>query len=163
MASPDEARSRRVKLAAYLRVRGGRGWGLSGLGPNEARVLFDIVLAAAAWIAAVVFLAAFVPVSVQRIWPTALLIPLFVIVNAAVGIYTHLKLASPIKKSAVLIASLAVTCALAVSAGATVTVIVLWALLTLPTAVVARLLLGLPYSQRPRCRRSPSRITGPCS
>jgi nucleoside-diphosphate-sugar epimerase len=148
VSNPDEARSHRVKLAAYLRVRGGRGWGLSGLGPNEARVLFDLVLAVAAWIATVAFLQAFVPDSAGRIWLSALLTPLFVAVNAAVGIYTRLKLASPIRKSVALVASLAITCTIAGFAGAGLAVIVLWALLTLPTAVVARLLLGLPYSQR---------------
>jgi len=137
-----------VKLGSYLRARGRRGWGLATLGPNEARVLFDFVLAGAAWVAAISFLRAFAPATGGRLWFTALLPVFFLTANASIGIYTRLKLASPPKKSLALAASVALSCVIAWLAGINPAVFVLWALLTLPTAVVARLLLGLPYSQR---------------
>ena len=137
-----------MKLAAYLRARGRRGWSISGLGPNEARILFDSVLAVAAWIATVAFLQVFAPGRVDDVWLAAILPPLFIVVNAGVGLYTRLKLVSAARKSAALIVSLGITCAIALTVGIGAAVVLLWVLLTLPTATVARLLLGLPYSQR---------------
>jgi nucleoside-diphosphate-sugar epimerase len=125
-----------------------RGWSLSALGPNEARVLFDFGLGFAAWAAAETFLRVFGPVAHEVRWPSAALPIAFICTNTLVGIYTRLKLAPPLTKAAALGSSVALTCCLAWLAQVVPSVIILWVLLTLPVAVVARLLLGLPYSRR---------------
>jgi nucleoside-diphosphate-sugar epimerase len=141
-----------LQLAAYFRSRRRRGWGIAALGPNEARVLFDLALAGGAWIATVVFLHAFTTLDRPSAL-TALLPVAFMALNTLSGVYTRLKLASPGVKSLALSGSMVITCVAALAAGLRPAPVVLWALLTLPTAVVARLLLGLPYSQRAHLQR----------
>ena len=138
-----------MKLANYLRFRGRRGWGLSALGPNEARVLFDLLLAAGASIATLAFLRTFVPATSAPILGTVLFLPgSFLASNAVLGIYSYLKLAPSTRKGFALSGSVAITGVLASLVGLPPAVIALWVLLTLPTAIIARLLLGLPYSRR---------------
>jgi nucleoside-diphosphate-sugar epimerase len=138
-----------MRLASYLRIRGRRGWGVSALGPNEARVLFDLALSVAAAVAAVVFLRAFVPGDQVPIARALLILPFsFLAGNTAFGIYSSLKLAASARKAVALTASVVVTAGVAWLAGLPLSAIALWSLLALPVAVVARVLLGLPYSRR---------------
>jgi nucleoside-diphosphate-sugar epimerase len=137
-----------MKLGSYIRIRGRRGWTLAALGPNEARVLFDLLLAAGASAATVLFLRTFFSGTPAPIVSTLLFLPAsFIIANLALGIYSYLKLAPSGRKGFALGGSVAVTGLLAWLVGLPPTVITLWVLLTLPTAIVARLLLGLPYSR----------------
>lgn len=135
-------------LRAYLRARSSRGWGPGSLGPNEARLLFDGALAAAAGVAAVAFLRAFAPAGAAPPWAAALLPAMFLAGNGVAGLYTRLKLASPLRKGVALASSVTVTGVVGWAVGLAPALVVLWALLTLPTAVLARVLLGLPYSRR---------------
>ena len=138
-----------MRLGSYLRIRGRRGWGISRLGPNEARVLFDLLLGLGAAIAALVFLRTFFPTSSAPFLTTLVFLPGALIAgNAAFGIYSYLKLASPGRKALALAGSHATTAVLGWLVGAPLVVIALWSLLTLPTAIIARMLLGLPYSRR---------------
>jgi nucleoside-diphosphate-sugar epimerase len=137
-----------VKIGPYLRTRWRRPFGISALGPNEARVLFDLAFAGAAWLAALAFVYWFAPGAHAPLWLTAVLPAAFLAVNALVGIYTRLKLASSGRKGLALTLSVATACVVAWLAGVAPVVFVLWGLLTLPTVVLARLLLGLPYSRR---------------
>lgn len=137
-----------ARVGSYLRARLRRGWGLSALGPNEARILFDLVLAGVAGIAAAAFLRTFAPAAEVAFWLAMLLPVLFLTGNGLAGVYTHLKLASPLRKGLALGSSVAATCVIAWWIGMAPAQFVLWALLTLPTAAVARVLLGLPYSRR---------------
>ena len=137
-----------MNLVSLLRSRLRRPWSLSALGPNEARLLFDFGLGAFAAGAAAAFLVAIVGRPVPRIWLTAAFPLLFLATNAAVGIYSRLKLASPVTKGAALLGSIALTAGAAWLLGIDPAVIVLWTLLTLPTAIASRLLLGIPYSRR---------------
>jgi nucleoside-diphosphate-sugar epimerase len=121
---------------------------LRALGPNEARILFDGALAVAAAVAAAAFLYGVGLVRVSSAWPAVLLPLLFVAGNGVGGLYTRLKLASPPRKAVALAATAAATCAIAWGIGIEPALLVLWSLLTLPTAIVARILLGLPYSRR---------------
>jgi nucleoside-diphosphate-sugar epimerase len=136
-----------VSFRTYLRGRWRRPWSLSTLGPNEARILFDFVLACGATLCTFLFLRVFVGSGAPTL-PLMFLPVLFVGANGAAGIYTRLKLASSVIKCVGLTASGIATCGLAWVLGAPVPVVVLWGLLTLPVAVIARLLLGLPYSRR---------------
>ena len=138
-----------MRLGSYLRLRASRGWHLSSLGPNEARILFDFVLAAAAAAATVLFLRTFFPESPRAVLRTLVVLPsAFLACNAAAGIYGYLKLARSTTKSLMLVGTVATTGLLAWLVGVPLVVVVLWMLLTIPTAIVARLLLGLPYSRR---------------
>ena len=137
-----------MNLGAYLRARGRRGLGVAALGPNEARVLFDFALAASAWIAALAFLKQFAPGVDAPLLRTSMLPVVCLAAMAGFGIYTRLRLASPSRKALALAISVGTTTVVGWMAGVAPAVLVLWALLTLPTAVVARLLLGLPYSRR---------------
>ena len=121
----------------------------STLGPNEARVLFDLLLAAGASAATIIFLRTFFPGAPAPLASTMLLLPgAFLVANLALGIYSYLKLAPSGSKGLALGGSVAITGVLAWLVGLPPAVIVLWVLLTLPTAIIARLLLGLPYSRR---------------
>jgi nucleoside-diphosphate-sugar epimerase len=137
-----------VDVRSYLWTRWRRPWGLGALGPNEARVLFDLALAGTAWLVTLAFLQWFNFGTTSPLWLTGVLPVAFLAANAFVGIYTHLKLASSTTKGLALAFSVVATCTVAWLAGVAPAVFVLWALLTLPTAVLARLLLGLPYSRR---------------
>ena len=132
----------------YLRARAGRGWSLATLGPNEARFLFDLALASGALLAAALFLRAFLPaIAVTPLRGLALPL-LFLAGNLALGTYSRLRLARSAVKSAALTCSVAGAAALAGLLGAAPALIALWALLVLPTAVSARVLLGLSYDTR---------------
>ena len=138
-----------MKLGAYLRIRGRRGWTLSGLGPNEARILFDLLLAAVASAAALLFLRTFAPAVSTPVLGTLVFLPAaFLGAASAAGIYSYLKLAPSTTKAGALAASAVVTALAGWLVGLPPAVVVLWTLLTAPTAIVARLLLGLPYSRR---------------
>jgi nucleoside-diphosphate-sugar epimerase len=132
----------------YFRARRGRGWSLPALGPNEARILFDLALAVGAWGGAVAFLRFFAPAAAVAPGWALLLPPLFLAGNLAAGVYTRLRLAPALTKCAALTVSVAAACGLAWILGVAPPLLVLWALLTLPTAVAARVLLGLTYSSR---------------
>lgn len=135
-------------LVAYLRARRYRGWHAASLGPNEARLLFDAALAVAASMATTAFLRVFAPAAEASWWPAVSLPVMFLAGNVVTGLYTRLKLASPLRKGLALGASVVATGAVAWATGASPATLVLWTLLTLPTAVLARVLLGLPYSRR---------------
>ncbi len=138
-----------MKLGAYLRIRGRRGWTLSGLGPNEARILFDLLLAVVASAAALLFLRTFAPAVSTPVLGTLVFLPAaFLGAASAAGIYSYLKLAPSTTKAGALAASAVVTALAGWLVGLPPAVVVLWTLLTAPTAIVARLLLGLPYSRR---------------
>jgi nucleoside-diphosphate-sugar epimerase len=138
-----------MTLGAYLRSRWRRGWGISALGPNEARILFDFVLAEGASIAALVFLRTFVAATPTPLFGSLVFLPgSFLVWNALLGIYSYLKIAPSFRKGLALAGSTAITALLTWFVGLPTPVIALWVLLTLPTAIVARLLLGLPYSRR---------------
>jgi nucleoside-diphosphate-sugar epimerase len=118
------------------------------LGPNEARLLFDFSLAVGALAAALGFVSIFAPTNELAVWRALLLPPLFLAGNLAAGVYSRLRLARPLVKSAALTSSAALAAALTWLVGGSPAVIVLWALIALPTALVARILLGLSYDTR---------------
>ena len=107
------------------------------------------MLGAGAAAAALLFLHAFVPAGSTPILPTLALLPAgFLAFNTLAGIYSYLKFARPTAKAAALAASILLTVVLSWLAGSSGAAVILWALIVLPTAIVARLLLGLPYSNR---------------
>lgn len=136
-----------MQFATYARARVRRGWSLAALGPNEARILFDAALAGGATGAAAAFLWFFAP-AIKFSLATAAALPFFFLAgNALLGLYSRLKLASSRSKSLALAGSAGLTLAGGALAGLPAAVLALWILLALPIAVVARVLLGLPYSR----------------
>jgi nucleoside-diphosphate-sugar epimerase len=135
-------------LGPYLRSRLARGWGVSTLGPKEARVLFDLLLATSAAAAGAIFLRVFMPDVPAPVLSLVVLPIAFLIAATLVGVYGRLKIAPSAQKAVALSIAGLLACLAGWLAGLPVALIVLWALLTVPTATVARVLLGLPYSQR---------------
>ena len=87
-----------MRPTAWIRARLGRGWSLSSLGANEARILFDVAASAAAVGAALGFLALFVPgsTSFRRTVPLVMAPILFIAWNVVAGLYTRLRIAGPL-------------------------------------------------------------------
>jgi nucleoside-diphosphate-sugar epimerase len=135
-------------LLAYLRRRVSRGLAVASLGPNEARILFDLVVSHGALLAALAFRWGFMPSQPEGGKYFLLLMPTgLVIVNALLGIYSRLKRASGRTKGAVLTLSVACVCTVGWVVSADQAVVVLWGLLVVGPVVLARLLLGLPHSK----------------
>jgi nucleoside-diphosphate-sugar epimerase len=145
--------------AEYLAGRFGRGFSLASLGPVEGRLLFDFGVAAVALASAALFTfwSDRKPVS-----PWLLSAPLLLVLcNAALGIYTRLKLASGRVKAGVLLGGVAlVTAILAFSTGSA-TAPLLWALLTYGPLAAVRLVLAIPYSKHPSVRTLSVNRRGP--
>jgi nucleoside-diphosphate-sugar epimerase len=138
-----------VVLKAWIISRRGRGWTVASLGPNEARILFDVAAGLCALGATVSFLGLFGSASGQS-WPSAGLLAapfLFVAFNAVLGLYTRLKIARATSKARVLVVSVLTTALGCLVLGATGAEVVLWSLLLAPPVVLARLLLALPFAK----------------
>lgn len=133
----------------YLRSRISRGFSLISLGPNEARVLFDLIAAHGALAGALLFDCIFLGSSMtQGRVVAAWLLPLgFILGNAAFGLYSTLKTARTRIKCAVLLLSVGCACVPGAFASAGLAVIVLWVMLVSAPVVLARFFLGLPYSR----------------
>jgi nucleoside-diphosphate-sugar epimerase len=132
-----------MQIADYIRSRIGRG--VSRIGPNEGRVLFDGVSATVSSLLALVFCDAVLPggVSARDILIAAALPPVLVGLNLVVGIYSRFRIARARIKALLLSA------VVAVSAGGgwifvdNRAVVVLWAMLVIGPIILARLLLSL--------------------
>jgi nucleoside-diphosphate-sugar epimerase len=139
-----------MNLSTYLQSRVRRGFGLATLGANEARIVFDVGVSVSALIAALLFRGLFIQaLPPQGALLTAVLPIFFVALATFAGIYTRLKMARSRTKAAYLTVVVCVTGLIAWLSGCDPAVVVLWALLTLPAVVLARLFLGLPYSRHP--------------
>jgi nucleoside-diphosphate-sugar epimerase len=138
-----------MNVHLYIRSRWRRGFRLATLGPNEARVFFDLGVASWAMLVAVLFSWLSWPTLRGPGFGTWLLPMLFVGATSAVGMYTRLKTASSQVKVAALTAAVVLAGVAAWLAGGNPVVLGLWAAATLPTVTSARVLLGLPYSRHP--------------
>jgi len=135
-------------LFSYVRSRVSRRFSLGSLGPNEARIGFDFFAACCALAVALAFESVFPRLAQERDGVDLVLLPLgFIGLNAVFGIYTSRKTATARVKSALLALSLAVVGSTGLLWFGTPSTIVLWALLASVPVVLARLLLGLPYSK----------------
>lgn len=135
-------------LLTYLRARWGRGWSLASLGPNEARLLYDIGFALAGTVAAVAFEVVFAGRSIRTLASSAWLPTAFVAATVALGVYGRFRRASAATKVTALCTAAALAATAAWAAAVPPSIIILWFLITLPPVTTARLLLSLPYSKR---------------
>lgn len=139
-----------VTPAARIRARLARGWSLSALGANEARLLFDAAASGGGVIAAVTFLALFVPgsTSLRSVLPLLAAPILFIAWNVLAGLYTRLRIGAWRQKAVVLVATLSATAATCLLLGAPASGVVLWALIVAAPLVLARALVALPFTRR---------------
>ena len=148
------------QIVEFIKARKKRGWSLSAVGPNEGRIVFDLIISGISAIAASVFVFLFIDRSISL---TAIVIlPLLLFVtNSIVGIYSKFRTASGRKKAIYLLISSIITGALtALITGAYVTSL-LWLMLVFPQLALARLLLNLPYSKHKNLVVEVARQRGP--
>src|SRR5262245_11689262 len=127
----SSARPHRSALADVRRLissRAARGWSLASLGPNDARLLFDLAAGGRALAATLLFLQAFAPDTPGR-WLLLALPVLFLAANTLGGLYTRFKRGSSRIKALVLAGSVALTCVLGRVIGAPAAGVALWGLL----------------------------------
>ena len=138
-----------VTPTAWIRARLSRGWSLSSLGPNEARLLFDAAAGAAGLAAALLFLELFVPgsTSLRQSLPLVAAPIVFIAWNVLAGLYTRLRIAAWQRKAVVLMGTVAATSASCLLLGAPVPGIVLWGLIVAAPVVLARALVALPFTR----------------
>ena len=93
-----------MKPTAWVRARLSRGWSLSSLGPNEARLLFDAGAGAGGLAAALLFLELFVSgsTSLRQSLPLVAAPIVFIAWNVLAGLYTRLRIAAWQRKAVVL-------------------------------------------------------------
>jgi nucleoside-diphosphate-sugar epimerase len=142
-----------VQISPFMNVfrlissRAARGRSLASLGPNEARLLFDLATGIGALLAVLAFLSLFSEVAGAGALLLVVLPPLFLAVNAIAGLYTRFKRASSRIKAALLVGTVAATCLITLALGAPVAGVTLWGLIVTGPVVIARLLLGLPFGK----------------
>lgn len=149
------------RFSKYARARISRGLSMNAMGPTESRLLFDFATGVGALAVAVLFHIVFVSRGLTGRVYLPFLPVAFIVVNAAVGIYTSLQKASIRTK----IKTLVVT-ALCVVLGGRLCgipwdVVSFWGILTIPTTALARFFLGLPYSRHKNLSFIASNRRGP--
>lgn len=131
-------------LTNIMDILSGRS-GLTSMGPNQARVLYDFVAGCSALAAAVIFSVLFMNGEFQW-W--FILMPISLIgLNAVFGIYTRLRTSRGRLKATVLAIAVICVSGVAYVLATEHAVIVLWAMLVIGPLTMARILLGLPYSK----------------
>ena len=138
-----------VTPTEWIRARVARGWSLSTLGPNEARLLFDASTAFAGLVAALLFVAAFVPARISLRQSAALgFAPvLFILWNGLAGLYTRFRIASWRRKAVVLVGTVGATSVSCLVLGAAMSGVVLWGLIVAPPVILARAFVAFPFTR----------------
>jgi len=137
------------RLQTILQARLGRRLAPGMLGPNEARIAYDLAIGLLALVASLAFCQAFLP---QVNWlaqlPSLGLLPVLLLgFNWLFGIYSRLKTAPGRLKAMVLFASVLCTCAVEYMLPGNMPPVILWGLIAYAPLALARLLLSLPYGK----------------
>src|SRR5438128_1486459 len=99
-----------MNMLSYLRSRWQRGLGLAGLGPNEARIAFDVAAGFGGLVATAISHWLFVPGGPPLRLGAALLLPAALLTAAALfGMYGRLKSARSTDKASVVAISVGVS------------------------------------------------------
>jgi nucleoside-diphosphate-sugar epimerase len=134
-----------MKIPSLIRLRFKRGFSLSSLGPNEARIVYDFFLGTITWGLATLFSWFFlyvVPNPITMVIPFALIVMIGVL-----GIYTRFKNATGFLKSVLLLLAVGGVTVLYCFLSGQVSTAILWALLVGPNLCLARILLNIPHSK----------------
>lgn len=135
-------------LWTYLRRRTKQRFALTSVGPNEARIAFDLLAAGLGAAGAQLYYILFVPgSSILPNWRLALLPLAFLVFNSLFGLYSRLRRSQIRVKCSALLLSLGVSTAVLLATGAAPGLVSLSAMLIAGPVLVARVLLGLPHSR----------------
>jgi nucleoside-diphosphate-sugar epimerase len=148
-------------LSSYLARRAHQRFSLASVGPNEARIAFDVAASIGSALATHLYIAVVLRGAVRVDYRLEMLAIVFPLVNAVAGMYSRFR-RSPIRtKIAVLAASVTVTSAIGLGIGIDIAAVVLWATLVLILVLTARILLGLPHSKHKNLERLAINRRGP--
>jgi nucleoside-diphosphate-sugar epimerase len=151
-------------LRQFLRIRLQRSFALQRLGPNEARIIYDAGIAAAAAAFSILFCSFLIPVfrlGGRAVVVLAALPVVFVACNTILGLYGRYRTSRSQQKALVLAGSVMLSLLVAVIAGCPWPPALLWAALTIGPVVLARVLLNLPYTRHTNLRRVSVSHSGP--
>lgn len=150
-----------MKFFCYLSLRLRRGFSLRTIGPNEARIAFDLVVGAIAAASATIFCFLFLkPAFASAGWPVMLVPLLQVALLAVAGVYTRLKAASGSVKALVLGCCVILTAVIALSF-APLVFVALWMIVDFLPILLSRLLLSLHQSKSRTARLATLNDRGP--
>jgi nucleoside-diphosphate-sugar epimerase len=149
------------RLRVYLSRRLSHGFKVHPLGPNEARLLFDLAVAFGAAVASHLYVALVLKGAIPVDYRLYLLVPAFPAANTLFGLYSRLRQSRIRTKAAALIGSILTVSAAELALGTDVAAVVLWAMLVGVAVLVARVLLGLPHSRHGRLGRLATNSRGP--
>ena len=143
----------------YIKSRLNRGFSISNLGPNEARLLYDFFAASAAVVLVMIFNYGFVHATWEW-W--LLLLPIFLsFSNGIFGIYSYAKMLSGKKKAALLFSSLMAVSLLAMALSRVPSLVFLWGVILAGPLVIPRIILALPYGRHKQLIRTVVNQKGP--
>ena len=148
-------------LFTYLSRRAKQGFALTTIGPNEARIAFDLVASVGSALATCFYAVVILRGAVRVDYRLGILAIVFPIVNALAGMYSRLRRSRIRIKVAVLIASIAVVSTIGLASGIDAAAVVLWAMLVSVPVLAARVLLGLPHSKHKNLERLAINRRGP--
>jgi nucleoside-diphosphate-sugar epimerase len=133
---------------AAVRARLRRRTDIQSVGPNEARILYDLGVGALAVAISAGFCRRFLPGILREGALAVLMLPvLLLLCNYLCGIYSRLRTAKGRTKAIALLAGTAVAAIADLAIGGPIPTVVLWSVLVFPAIALPRLLLGLPYSR----------------
>lgn len=140
--------TRRLKLLSrYIARRAKQPIRLTSIGPNEARIAFDLAASLGGAFATHLYAAIVLRGAIRADYRLELLAVAFPIVNAVVGVYSRLRTSRIRTKVIALVVSVAVVSAIGLASGIDAGAVVLWAMLLSVPALAARVVLGLPHSK----------------
>lgn len=137
-------------IGVFVRARLRRQVNVQSLGPNEARILYDVGVGVLGLAISGSFCRQFVTAKSGGVLALTILPFLLLGFNCLFGVYSRLRTA-PGRLKAVALFGASISAAIAdVLIGGALPQVILWLMLVLPPLALARLLLGLPYSRHKR-------------
>lgn len=153
-------------LSIYLARLAHQRVSLTSIGPNEARIAFDLAASVGSALVTHVYAAIVLRGAVPVDYRLEILAVIFPIVNAFAGMYSRLRRSRIRTKVAALTASVAVVSTIGLASGVAAAAVILWAILVSVPVLAVRVVLGLPHSKHKNLellavnRRGPVLVTG---
>ncbi len=136
----------------YFTARLARPLGLMNLGPNEARILFDLIIGLGSSIGTELFFKFFLARSLE--WRFALAPLLLLAANAGMGIYSRNRSSTWRVKVVILSCSLLFVFAVLLLLTSDMAKALFWVMLAAPPIVLIRLIVGLQFSKHKNIAKS---------
>jgi nucleoside-diphosphate-sugar epimerase len=143
----------------YIRSRLNRSYDIANLGPNEARILYDITSGYAALFLVFAYNVLFAGIEWEwRLW----LLPILLLaVNYLFGIYTRFRMLHGKHKAVILVCSLSIVAVLGIAASNAPSLVCLWAFITAGPLILPRIILALPYGRHKQLIKNVINQKGP--